>query len=56
MGEFVNRVIAELMVLWPECVIVRGRPRHPQSQGNVERSNQDVENMLRAWMSDTGSQ
>ena len=48
--EFVNDVIIRLKMLWPECVIVRGRPRHPQSQGSVERANQDVEKMLGAWM------
>jgi len=41
--------------LWPECKIIHGRPRYPQSQGNVERCNQDVENMLRAWMIDNQS-
>lgn len=51
--EFVNKVILELKDLWPECIIVHGRPRHPQSQGSIERSNQDVENMIRAWMADT---
>eukprot|EP00102_Acyrthosiphon_pisum_P013097 XP_008182522.1 PREDICTED: KRAB-A domain-containing protein 2-like [Acyrthosiphon pisum] len=53
--EFVNSVINELKDLWPECVIVHGRPRHPQSQGSIERSNQDVEHMLRAWMADNKS-
>jgi IS30 family transposase len=46
--EFVNSVINQLISRWPSCKIVNGRPRHPQSQGSVERSNQDVENMLRA--------
>lgn len=50
--EFVNSIINEIKELWPECIIVHGRPRHPQSQGSIERSNQDVENMLRAWMKD----
>lgn len=50
--EFVNHVITEMKQLWPECIIVNGRPRHPQSQGSIERSNQDIENMIRAWMSD----
>lgn len=49
--EFVAAVITELVSLWPQCKIVHGRPRHPQSQGSVERSNGDVENMLRAWIS-----
>ncbi|KAL4136182.1 hypothetical protein QTP88_007746 [Uroleucon formosanum] len=54
--EFVNCVIDELKQLWPECVIIHGRPRHPQSQGSIERANQDVEHMLRAWMQDNVSQ
>ncbi|XP_024887655.1 KRAB-A domain-containing protein 2-like, partial [Temnothorax curvispinosus] len=53
--EFVNKVIEEFKVLWPQLHIVHGRPRHPQSQGSVERANQDVENMLRAWMTDNHS-
>ncbi len=44
--EFVNQVIQRLKLLWPTCVIVRGRARHPQSQGSVERANQDVEVMI----------
>jgi hypothetical protein len=44
-----------LKTLWPDCVIVHGRPRHPQSQGIIERSNQDIENMLRACMVNNNS-
>ena len=44
--EFVNRVILRLKRLWPTCVVVRGRPRRPQSQGSIERANKDVEEML----------
>jgi hypothetical protein len=41
------------MKLWPHCKIVNGSPRHPQSQGSVERANNaDVEKMLGKWMSD----
>lgn len=32
--------------------LVNGKPRHSQSQGSVERSNQDVRDMLVAWMAD----
>ena len=53
--EFVAAVISDLMKLWPDCQIIRGKPRHPQSQGSVERCNQDVENMLRAWCHDNNS-
>ena len=31
---------------------MHGHPRHPQSQGSIERSNQVIENMLTAWCSD----
>lgn len=53
--EFVASVINELSIIWPSCKIVHGRPRHPQSQGSVERANADVENILRAWMKDNQS-
>lgn len=36
--------------MWPELKIIHGKPRHSQSQGSVERANQDVENMLTTWM------
>lgn len=53
--EFTANIIKELIAIWPECKIVHGSPRHPQTQGSIERSNQDVENMLRAWMSEKKS-
>ena len=34
-AEFTAKVIRELANLWPEMVIIRGRPRHPESQGIV---------------------
>lgn len=37
-------------MLWRELAIVHGTPRHSQSQGSVERANQDVEQMIFAWM------
>ena len=33
-----------------KCQLVNGRPRHPQSQGAVERANRDVCDMLTSWM------
>jgi len=55
--EFVNCVLNELKQLRPECFIVNGRPKHPQTQGSIERANQDTEhNMLRMWMQDNVSQ
>lgn len=54
--EFVYRVNDELKSLWPQCVIVHGRPSHSHSsQGSVECANQDIEHMLRAWMQDNNS-
>jgi hypothetical protein len=35
--------------MWPELKIVRGKPRHSQSQGSIERANQDVHSMLITW-------
>ncbi|XP_049886670.1 KRAB-A domain-containing protein 2-like [Pectinophora gossypiella] len=53
--EFVNNVISELATLWPELKIVHGKPRHSQSQGSVERANQDIENMISSWLKDKNS-
>ena len=50
--EFVNEIIEQLKVMWPGLSIVHGEPRHTQSQGSVERANQDVEGMVQAWMAD----
>lgn len=50
--EFVNSVLNELLSFWPECKLVHGKPRHSQSQGSVERANQDIEKMLASWMQD----
>jgi len=38
--------------MWPGMKLVHGKPRHSQSHGSVERSNQDVRDMLVAWMLD----
>lgn len=50
--EFANNVVSSLKEYWPTLKIVHGKPRHSQSQGSVERANQDIENMLCAWMQD----
>jgi hypothetical protein len=36
--------------MWPEVKIVHGKARHSQSQGSVERANQDIESMIATWM------
>ena len=51
-SEFTASVIVELKLLWPDLLIVYGKPRHPQSQGSVERLNCDVKDMLIAWLGD----
>jgi hypothetical protein len=53
--EFTDLVITELKLMWPELLMVHGKPRHPQSQGSVERLNCDVKDMLIAWLGDNKS-
>jgi len=53
--EFANKIIHKLPDMWPGMKLVHGKPRHSQSQGSVERSNQDVRDMLVAWMSDNNT-
>jgi len=53
--EFANKIIQHLADMWPGMKLVHGKPRHSQSQGSVERSNQDVRDMLVAWMSDNNT-
>ncbi|XP_064079514.1 SCAN domain-containing protein 3-like [Macrobrachium nipponense] len=55
-SEFTAHVITELKDLWPDLIIVHGKPRHPQSQGSVERANGDIKDMLIAWMSGNNTQ
>ncbi|XP_064086079.1 KRAB-A domain-containing protein 2-like [Macrobrachium nipponense] len=55
-SEFTAHVITELKDLWPDLIVVHGKPRHPQSQGSVERANGDIKDMLIAWMSDNNTQ
>jgi hypothetical protein len=43
--EFVVKVIEELVKIWKDCKIAHGLPRHPQSQGSVEKANADIETM-----------
>ncbi|CAG8636217.1 12379_t:CDS:2, partial [Rhizophagus irregularis] len=48
--EFTAEVILNLMSLWPSVKIINGRPRHPQSQGSVERGNGILTRKLGALM------
>src|SRR4051794_15545243 len=53
--EFSNAVIRELASKWEGCKLVHGKPRHSQTQGSVERCNQDVENILRCYLKDNNT-
>ena len=53
--EFTASVITELKVLWPDLLMVHDKPRHPQSQGSVERLNCDIKDMLIAWLGDNNT-
>ncbi|XP_072392374.1 KRAB-A domain-containing protein 2-like [Diabrotica undecimpunctata] len=48
--EFANKIIEEVCSMWDELKIVHGKRRHSQSQGSVERANQDIEKMLATWL------
>jgi hypothetical protein len=53
--EFVSSVIMELKSLFSELVFIRGRPRHPQSQGCIERANGVLCDVLGKGMSTNDS-
>ncbi|XP_063884390.1 KRAB-A domain-containing protein 2-like [Scylla paramamosain] len=53
--EFSNKLVKEVLMMWPECKMVHGKPRHSQSQGSVERANRDIEAILACWMKDNNS-
>ena len=50
--EFAAQIIKDLIALYPKIVIINGRPRHPQSQGLVEKGNDILEMKLSAWLED----
>jgi len=53
---FHSQLIDRLVKLWPYSNIVHGKPCHSQTQGSVERANQDVECKLVCWMNDNKSE
>ena len=53
--EFVNIVIVDLLKCWNSNIqLVSGRPRHPQSQGLVERAHQTLHKKMAAEISASG--
>ncbi|XP_070209682.1 KRAB-A domain-containing protein 2-like [Littorina saxatilis] len=53
--EFTAGVIQEVCNMWPGTVMIHGRPRHPQTQGCVERGNGDLQLKLGKWMDEHGT-
>jgi hypothetical protein len=53
--EFINSVISKIKQFWSECQLVRGSPRHSESNGGVERVNQTIQKKLGAWMKENKS-
>lgn len=46
--EFVNKRMAELANLWG-CDFVNSAPRHPQTNGTVERANRELKRKIKSW-------
>jgi len=40
------------IALYPNTMIINGRPRHPRSQGLLEKGNDILETKLSAWLED----
>ncbi|CAF2230927.1 unnamed protein product [Rotaria magnacalcarata] len=53
--EFVAKIIQELVVMWSSVKIVHGRARNPQSQGSVDRCNQDIKQLIGTWIRENQS-
>ena len=52
--EFKNVNLATMIrEKWPECKIIHGKARHPQSQGSVERVNREIKKVLGSLMRKT---
>ena len=50
-GEFCNSTLFALINdKWPCTKIIHGKPRHPASQGSVERANREIKNALGSKM------
>lgn len=49
-GREFTGIMNKLGDLWPNLKIIHGRPRHPQSQGLVERGNAILKKKIARWM------
>ena len=50
-GEFCNETLFTLInQKWPSTKIVHEKPRHPESQGSVERATREIKNALGSQM------
>ncbi|GFS93909.1 SCAN domain-containing protein 3 [Trichonephila clavipes] len=50
--EFSSQVISKICTMWKDVRTADGKPHHSLTQDSVERTNQDIDNMLTAWMND----
>ena len=53
-GEFLGDCIRLINANFPGVHVVKGRARHPQSQGGVERGNAPFKEALQKWMQGNG--
>ena len=54
--EFKNEILfSTLSEKWPTLKIIHGKPRHPESQGAVERANRDIKDALFTAMHDNSN-
>ncbi|XP_043855942.1 KRAB-A domain-containing protein 2 [Dromiciops gliroides] len=53
--EFVNHVVSELNQMWPDLKIIYENPQKSQSQSMIEQVNQEVQQLLSAWMQGNNS-
>jgi hypothetical protein len=48
--------IKAINTYFPTIRIIKGQPRHPQSQGFIERGNKPSKDALQDWMQDNSSE
>ena len=49
-GEFLGECIDVIKKWFPDIQLVKGRARHPQSQGCIERGNVPFKEALTKWL------